>query len=161
LQYSLNTEEFTTTIEEELYYTNKYIEIERLKSDNNYELKTEIDEKLLKGRVVKFSFQPIMENSIIHGFAFKTQDCVISLKIFEEGKNIHIIIKDNGDGASAEKINELNESFKNNIGIKRGRHIGLVNVNHRLKIIYGEEATMHAYNDDDGFVVEIIQPFEI
>lgn len=162
LDYSLNTEEFTTTIEEELLYVNKYIEIEMLKCDERIEFIKNIDETLIKGRTVKFSLQPILENCIVHGFdEEEARGGKVILEIFMKDNKIHTIIRDNGGGASPEKIEELNSRFKNIEDISDGRHIGLVNVNHRFRIIYGDEAFMRVFNDSEGFVVEIIQPFEL
>ena len=97
----------------------------------------------------------------MHGFVGERSDnSIILLLIHKVEENIHIVIKNNGRCASNEKIRELNESFKNTDTIKRGRHIGLANVNQRLKIIFGAAASMRVYNEQNGFVVEIIYPFE-
>lgn len=161
LHYSLNSEEFTATLSDELRYAQKYIEIERFKRDNSFEMITDADESVLKAKCVKFSLQPILENCIMHGFVGeKNNNGVIVLSIHKVEENIHIVIKNNGRCASNEKIRELNESFKNTDTIKRGRHIGLANVNQRLKIIFGTAASMRVYNEQNGFAVEIIYPFE-
>jgi len=86
---------------------------------------------------------------------------VYFFSIHPEENDIRIVIRDNGKGAPQKKLEELNESFKTNRDIKRGRHIGLSNVNHRLNIIYGENVFMQVYNDEEGFVVEIVHPFEV
>lgn len=161
LHYSLNSEEFTATLSDELRYSQKYIEIEKFKRDNSFEMITDVDESVLQGKCVKFSLQPILENCIMHGFVGeKSDNGVIVLSIHKIGENIHIVIKNNGRCVPNEKICELNESFKNADTIKRGRHIGLLNVSQRLKIIFGTAASMRVYNEREGFVVEIIYPFE-
>ena len=55
LHYSLNSEEFTATLSDELRYAQKYIEIEKFKRDNSFEMITDVDESILKGKCVKFS----------------------------------------------------------------------------------------------------------
>ena len=162
LYYSLNTAEFTATLSDELEYAQKYVEIEMIKHDNSFEMIMDVDENILDGKCVKFSLQPILENCIMHGFdAERCEKGVIVLKIYKQENNIHIVIKNNGRSASNEKIHELNESFKHTDTIKRGRHIGLANVNQRLKIIFGTSASMRVYNEQNGFAVEIVHPFEL
>lgn len=162
LQYSLVSEGFIATLSEELGCAHKYIEIEMLKHDNSFKMITNVDNKLLAGKCVKFSLQPILENCIRHGFTGeKNENGVIALSICRKGDNVCIVIKNSGICASEEKIREINESFKNIDTIKSGRHIGLANVNQRLKIIFGTSASMRVYNEQNGFAVEIIYPFEI
>lgn len=162
LHYSLSTEEFTATLEDELSYAEKYVEIEKLKHDNSFEMITDAEESVLSGKCVKFSLQPILENCIMHGFNTEMEEKgIIRLSIFREEENVHISIKNNGTRAPERKIDELNRSFKETDVIKRGRHIGLANVNQRLKIIFGDDASMRVYNDREGFAVEIIHPFEV
>ncbi|WP_322969683.1 hypothetical protein [Faecalibacter sp. LW9] len=60
--------------------------------------------------------QPLLENSIVHGFDTTKENNTISVHFEKEEDYLHIIIDDNGRGlVASEKSNKLHESkgFKN------------------------------------------------
>ena len=52
---------------------------------------------------------------------------------------MHVNVKDNGSGIPVEKLNELNLALKNRIVDEYEGSIGLMNVNSRIKLYYGEK----------------------
>ena len=85
--------------------------------------------------------QPIVENSVNHGLRDLERRGEILLRITDEGEFIRILIKDNGIGMTAEKIEEILS------GRGRGANsdstgIGINNVRSRLELYYGKEGIM-------------------
>jgi sensor histidine kinase YesM len=108
------------------------------------------------------TLQPIVENSIIHGFEPKQDTGILKIKgrYFEHFTKIYVI--DDGVGISKEKEQEINAAMENNPQIIEGeasRRIGIYNVNSRLKYRFGSQYGLKiCRNADAGVIVEIILP---
>ena len=84
-----------------------------------------------------FLFQPLVENSVEHGFSNKKNECYISISCQLENELLHFLVADNGSGMSPEQLKVLQDCNKTS---PKGHHsIGLANVNQRLRSYYGEE----------------------
>ena len=101
--------------------------------------------------------QPLVENSIVHGVRLCDRQGYIKVKIFARGNMVIFRVVDNGIGMTAEEIQEFQERIqKVNV-----RHIGMSNVNSRLKIYYGEESAIHVRSRKNrGCVVEFRIPID-
>ena len=97
-----------------------------------------VDESLLDVRIAKLSMQPLLENSISHGFLSDMKSAQIDIDIYNDNGKLKIVIKDNGVGIEPDKLAELNKLI-NSDDIYVKKHIGLKNINQRVKLIYGEE----------------------
>ena len=84
--------------------------------------------------ILRFLLQPIVENSIFHGFANQKKDGIIDITIQSNDTHIYLIVEDNGLGISPEILNTLNKDIHPN-----DRHIGLNNVKARLKLHYNDK----------------------
>ncbi|NLB78091.1 MAG: histidine kinase, partial [Clostridiaceae bacterium] len=86
------------TVADEVEHINTYISLLNMRHDNRFKLDIDIPEKIMKARFIRFAFQPLVENSVIHGFDSHTGECRISISAAFRGNDIEIIIKDNGTG---------------------------------------------------------------
>lgn len=68
LRSSISGDEFVT-LEQELLTLRRYVEIQSIRFPGKFTLETDVDEAALDVLVPKLMLQPIVENSIIHGFA--------------------------------------------------------------------------------------------
>lgn len=137
LRLTLSKGQHTVLIKQELEHVNLYLEIQKNIACNELKWQFNIQEDILNLPVIKFILQPIVENSIVHGF-LEREDKSGSITItgYKENNYIHILITDNGIGIPQDKLisicNNLNKGdFSSNYG--------LANVNERLKLNYGEE----------------------
>ncbi len=83
--------------------------------------------------------QPIVENCLKHGIRDDTP-LEISVRIEPDGDDIAITVADNGSGMTQGGIDALNESLETPELREQGTdtHVGLGNVNARLKHFYGD-----------------------
>lgn len=97
----------TIRLEEEICWLENYLQIEQKRLPEVFDYTIEIDdEDLYLQNIPPMLIQPLLENSIIHGFSTNHNDKkgMITIKISEIRKNtIAILIKDNGDGIHAAK----------------------------------------------------------
>ncbi|MGO4186039.1 sensor histidine kinase, partial [Paenibacillus sp. TAF43_2] len=70
-------------------------------------------------------------------------------------ERLRIQIHDTGRGFSEEVLQKLQQEI--NLMNEDGEHIGIWNVRRRLRLLYGDKASMAFYNED-GAAVEITMP---
>ncbi|MCI8521280.1 MAG: histidine kinase, partial [Clostridia bacterium] len=136
---------YFVSIEDEIKYTNEYINILALRYGDLFDIEWDIDDTILPCTIIKICLQPIIENAVYHGLKPKNDKGLIKISGRCDGKNTIITISDNGVGMDSDKLYELNRRLQDNAYNDEKSHIGLVNVNQRIKIIFG---------DDYGITVE-------
>ena len=137
-----------------------YIEIQNIRYPNKVIYSYECEESLKQISVPKLIIQPLVENAFEHAYNNKG---IYKLDIIveEDEREIDIIVTDNGRGMSEEEINYLNESLQNTDVYQENKSIGLLNVNQRIRGIYGIKIL--STNDDTIFpkAEPIITPIAI
>ena len=157
-----NLKKYIISLEQEIEYTKMYLHIEEIKSNYGFDAEYNIDNSLSQCRVLKFILQPIVENSVFYGIKRLSQyeRGVISISAYEENGNLSISVRDNGPRMTPEKIAELYNNMKEE-DILKEQHIGLCNVNNRLKLFYGDEYGVKLIeSDSDGTLIKISLPIE-
>ncbi|MBQ2391778.1 MAG: histidine kinase, partial [Clostridia bacterium] len=138
IAYGMDITHVTSTVKEELFITKQYIQLMKMRCGDEMRVNYSVDESLLDVRIAKLSMQPLLENSISHGFLSDMKSAQIDIDIYNDNGKLKIVIKDNGVGIEPDKLAELNKLI-NSDDIYVKKHIGLKNINQRVKLIYGEE----------------------
>lgn len=134
LQYALSDATEMISLREELLYLKKYVAIQKFRFGEKFIIYYEVDEELMNRKVFRLMLQPLVENSILHGVRYKEGRGYIKIQIFERRGKLHFRVVDNGVGMDKEKKEYLRQSIKE-INV---HHIGLANVNSRLKLHFGD-----------------------
>jgi two-component system LytT family sensor kinase len=131
LRYNIDLEDEMVPLTKELEQVRAYVGIESARFGDKLIFRFSSECDMSNIMIPSLVIQPIVENSIKHGF--KNGKCCVEvdLHIKKENENIHIEIVDNSGGMDKDTI----LSIMNN---QRNGGIGLINVNSRLKLIYGE-----------------------
>ena len=148
-----------STVQEELYIVQTYLNIQHKRYINKFEEIFEVDEEILKKKIMRALLQPIVENGLLHGIFCKEGKGELRLSVRGSENGILCAIEDNGPGMAAEKIQEiLNGKYKQKSGGVYS--IGLKNIQERLKLIYGETCSL-TINSKEGefFCIEIYVPY--
>lgn len=157
LQYALSNPMETITLRQEIGYLKKYVAIQRLRFGDGFIVYYEIDDDLWEFPVFRLMLQPLVENSIVHGVRLSREKGYIQVNIFEKEGRVIFRVSDNGVGMTEEEIKAFQESIER-INV---RHIGMSNVNSRLKIYYGEESAIHVQSQkNQGCIVEFSIPVD-
>lgn len=143
------------TIKSELEYCQKYLEIFKFRYDEKFEYIVDCDEGLLDKQIIKFTLQPLIENYFVHGISLENYDNRLSIEIRNKNEDLIICIKDNGSGASKEKVKNLNDMLEDNINL--GESIGLVNANERIKLTYGKKYGIKLFNNKDKGIMVVVK----
>ncbi|MBR1877097.1 MAG: histidine kinase [Lachnospiraceae bacterium] len=159
LRVSLSGNSVEIRLEEELNYVRQYIDLQNLITSKRYSYDISADDDSLSCPVPKLILQPIIENSIKHGFRDILNDAVIVITAFIRQDELHIIICDNGTGMEqslADKLLAEEEPYE----IKRDRaHIGIKSIQKRISMLYGDSYGMKIETGiSEGMTVKIVLP---
>ncbi|MBW5445334.1 HAMP domain-containing protein [Cohnella sp. CFH 77786] len=129
LKYMVKTEASVVRFRDDLAYLEGYVTIMCKRLEGSVRVEYEIDSRLLEEGVPKFFLQPIVENAFVHGFKRQKKEGVLRIACRLEGDARVFRIEDNGQGMETSQTEELLQSE---------RHVGLSNVNRRIRILYGD-----------------------
>ena len=143
---TLSAKGLMNTILGELEHVTLYIRLQNMRYDNCARLVIDVPEELFAYTIPKLTFQPIVENALLHGIRMTEQKkgSILITGWKEEGDMV-FMISDDGAGIPPEKLDRLQAGTK-----KAGEqspaapnpgnaHIGVYNTNLRLKSLYGSQ----------------------
>ncbi|EMA8634719.1 sensor histidine kinase [Cronobacter sakazakii] len=118
-------------IKKELYQIKDYIAIEQARFGDKLTVIYDIDDEV-NCRVASLLIQPLVENAIVHGIQPCRGKGVVTISIAQSGSRVRIAVRDTGHGIDPHIVEQLDT---NEMPVNK---IGLVNVHHRVKLLYGE-----------------------
>lgn len=128
--------ESIVTLQDELQTLHHYLNIQQIRFPNRFCIQYNIPEKLKTRRMLKFLLQPLVENSILHGFRECPPPWVIQVEAFEISNKLVVTVSDNGRGIKQDELQILNDRLASSDA--SGGSIGLMNIQRRIRLYYGE-----------------------
>jgi len=145
------------TLKEEAGYIEKYVCLQKARFGDMLNYSIILPDDTLDLFVPKMSLQPLVENAFIHGDSFKSGYGSIEISAETDGETLKIIVSDNGGGMTQNRIDEINSALTSEI-IFQDTHIGLNNVNSRLRLIFGNNAGLKLAAAPEGLSVIMTLP---
>ena len=131
-RYSFRRHGNFTTVAQELESVDRYLLLERARFGERLKVGLQIAPEVL-GTVIPFlSLQPLVENSVRHGLEAKDGQGRITIAAVDAGSDAVITIEDNGVGMDPAYLRSVLA------GHAEGDHVGLRNVDVRLRQVYGD-----------------------
>ncbi len=156
---SLNRGKSIITIENEIRQAKAYLNIQKIRYKNAFIDTFEIEEGLENYLTVKLVIQPILENAIYHGIKESEMDGEIRIRGWRDGNDICICVSDNGYGMTEEEVSDILNAAKRKKVVKHGSGVGLINVDQRLRLQFGQGYGLHVESVmDEGTSVTIRIP---
>lgn len=131
LRYNLELNDELIDIRKELHQIQDYIAIEQARFGAKLTVIYDIDDDV-SVRIPSLLIQPLVENSIVHGIQPCKGKGVVVIAVKDQGDRVKISVKDTGHGINQETIDRV---ARNEMP---GHNIGLLNVHHRVSLLYGE-----------------------
>lgn len=138
-KYTTRNETLVTTLISEIELAVNYMNIMNNQLDK-FQYTYDIPESMKAIQIPKLIFQPIIENSIVHGLEEILEDGWITIVGIEEPNGYRLIVEDNGPGLSKEHLDALKRKI--NMEDNESEQTGLWNVHHRLKYYFGKNSGM-------------------
>lgn len=132
LRYNTSEKIENVKICEEVAHMQNYFLLQKLRMGDKVDLRCEIEEGVLESKMIPFVLQPLVENSIKHGFKGRHTKGQIEVKAWKEESIIRFSVNDNGCGMTEQQIKEVYHATN-----YREHGIGLTNIKRRLELIYG------------------------
>jgi two-component system sensor histidine kinase YesM len=120
-----------------------------------------IPDELLECQVPKLLLQPIIENSIKHGFVQgKPLDILVEAERL--GEDLRFTVRDNGAGISPERLEAIRESFTLELDSGIVKRIGLYNIQKVTALLYGPQYGLTIDSTlGQGTCVTLTMPYEM
>ncbi|RKM61895.1 HAMP domain-containing protein [Butyrivibrio sp. CB08] len=156
-RYSLDISDTQSTLQQEMAHVRNFLYVMDVRNGNTVKYNYQIDSDTLDDNIPRITLQPIVENALQHGLRnTRRKDKELTITAKHEGGELVITIEDNGAGMDAAAMNEQLE--KADIGrIEMGRSIGVMNVNARVKSVYGSGYGIHYESSIDEGTKAVIR----
>lgn len=125
------------TIREEVELAEYYLKIQQYRFGERIQYQIYVEEGIERQKILPLLIQPLVENCIIHGLEGREDVGHIDICVKRSGQNVVITVTDDGAGICGEKIAEIRRELAGNR--TKGEHIGICNVNQRVRLRYGAE----------------------
>ena len=158
-RYSLNMTDELSTVQNEMAHVRNYLYVMDVRNGSTIAYDYQIDSDTLADQMPRICIQPVVENALTHGLRnVRRKDKKLLIRSEHVNENLVITIQDNGVGMDAESMNRLLD--QNDMKrVESGISIGILNVNARLKRLFGEKYGLHIESTaGEGTTVTITVP---
>lgn len=135
LQYGLRGTTKEVTLREELEQLDVYLSILSHQYKDRILFNKVLSPELLDCRTIKLIFQPMVENSILHGFDNTKQHMIIDILGYKKDSQMILCVSDNGCGMPPQELKKVQQELLN----PASQSIGIRNVSRRIQLTYGSE----------------------
>lgn len=136
------------SLEDEIEFTRRYLEIERIRFQDRLTVDMDLDPPALKAEVPTLILQPLVENAMRHGVDSNSEASRIQIAAHLQNDQVLMEVRD--DGKDPQKI----------AGQNGAAGLGLKNIRERLSELYGEDYSFSLSRAADGWTTaQIVIPF--
>ncbi len=128
LRMALERRENEITLQSELEFVGKYLEIEQTRFHDRLKVHMDIPPDLLEVYVPSLALQPLVENAIKHGISVDSAAGRLEIAAKRHNGRVRLCVRDDGPGPAP--------------GSRLRFGVGLTNVQSRLKQLYGGAASL-------------------
>ena len=140
LRMSLENSDTIVPISAEMEHCGYYLDIQRRRYEDKFSVVWKIPPEIMECKVIRVVLQPLVENAIYHGIKRMSGKGLITISgsLSEDGNEVLLTVADNGLGMTRAELDELRKNMQSDM-IRESRHIGVTNVNQRIRLYFGEE----------------------
>jgi len=135
LRMALERRDNEITLQSELQFVDKYLEIEQTRFHDRLKVFTDVPPDLLGVYVPSLALQPLVENAIKHGISVDSTAGRLEIAARRHNGTVWLRVRDDGPGPAP--------------GSRPRFGVGLTNVQSRLKQLYGDEASLELTSAGD------------
>ena len=143
------------TIDEELNHCATYLELMKYKDDPSIVFSFAVAPGMGNCYTLKFLLQPLVENSIIHGFCDKSQG-TIAVSVQKDGDTVVMSVEDDGEGVSPAVIAQLRNTLAHK-GADSGKPSALRNIQDRIQLAFGKTYGLSVFLNSQGGTTVVLR----
>ena len=128
LRMALERRENEITLQSELEFVRKYLEIEQTRFHDRLKVHIDVPPDLLGVYVPSLALQPLVENAIKHGISVDSAAGRLEITAKLHNGRVRLCVRDDGPGPAP--------------GSRLRFGVGLTNIQSRLKQLYGDESSL-------------------
>ncbi len=128
-------------LHEEIDHIERYMQIMKLRFENGFSWKIDLDERYENVDIPRLLIQPIVENALLHGIGNKLGRGNVHVQICQSKypEYIQIVVKDDGQGMDELTKRKLKQSLKTKMGSpSKGSGLAMMNIQQRLDLTYSQ-----------------------
>jgi len=131
------------SVEEEVEMVKSYLEIQKIRFDDLFDVVYKIDERVYKYSIVKNILQPIVENALNHGIEPKRYHGTIIICVHLSGDRLCFKVIDDGVGMNGKTLSRVGTGM---VERSKGSGYAIKNIMQRLKAYYGDNFSMNIFS---------------
>lgn len=158
-QYITRNSQDLVPLQKEWEHAENYLRIQEIRFCSRIAFKIDtLPEEYAEFSVPRLILQPLLENALEHGLKNVPENGKIAMQFFAGTKYFEIVIRDNGNTLTFDKICRLNEEI-HTTDTQNKEYTALHNIHKRLQLIYGSSGGLTLTpNHGCGLCVHIIIP---
>lgn len=161
LRYNLRNHSYKVPLREEIKLCEVYMQVQQFRFGGQFTYTINIPEWAWDLEIVKFSLQPLVENSFAHGLGWRSEPIHITISAMRDGDAAYIVkVADDGVGIEPDVLAGLRADLEQKDVTAGGQNIGIVNVHRRITRMYDMAygITIHS-RPGEGTTVNVRLPF--
>lgn len=146
------------SLRQELEHVKYYIEIQKFRYPHKFDADIRLESDIGECFLPKLLLQPLVENSLMHGLSERERDGRIEFYARRSEEALLIDIRDNGVGMDEERLKDIKGKLAGRLQTTDNRIYGLINVQERIKLAFGEAYGLSIDCDERGTEVRLMLP---
>lgn len=152
---SLSQGKLLIPLKDELTYVQSYLELQKRRLAGQLTYSIHLEAGLEQREILKLILQPLVENSLRHGFQEWDQTNRIAVRAYQDGAFVVIDVLDNGSGFTG-GLDAFNQAL--NEPSQDGEGFALRNTHQRLLKTFGESSGLEALPTSEGAHIRVRIP---
>lgn len=152
LKSKLDVSEEYIKISEEAEGLKGYLNLQKMRYPSDFTDSIRIEGEAENCKIPRMILQPLVENAIFHGIEPSRRPCRLDITVRRKKDRLIIEVLDTGTGISEENIEKIWSREED----AKGTHIGVQNVDRRIRLYFGEEYGMKIYSRQGRWTKSVV-----
>lgn len=153
----LNDGKDICTIKQEMEHVENYLKIQKYRYEDEFNYNISYQSEVANYECIKLIVQPLVENSLEHGFKEKEEGAMIFVKAWKEKDRIILQVVDNGCGFDVNRVKDIIENREND---SSSSGYGLWSIQERIQLYYGSKYGLKFFDIEQGAKIEVWLPLK-
>ena len=155
LRASIDQRENTVSMAREISFADSFLQIQSRRFAEMLSCQMDIDPEVMSARIPKLTIMPLIDNAIRYTLEEEEQ-CMLRVVACRKNEYLYVGVTDNGPPLDEKIV----ERLRSGEVLSKGNGIGILNIDDRIKLIYGEEYGLKVENKTDEKTISFLIPFE-